>query len=234
MTMKETLQGLIEAARARESEILVPRIGDPPPAPDAWAPKDVLSHLSAWRSIAASELDALRTGGSPPQIVDELDEHNAKIYAETHDLPPEVVLDEADRSWDELMASLEACTEEDLMKGRPRRPEQESWQIVPGNTYFHLAQHLDWWWSDQGDDAEAEAAARWAHDLAVEAFPEDNRRGVAEYNLGCHYASHGRAEEALPYLRLGIELFPPLVEFARVDTDLDPIRSLPEMAELLA
>ena len=234
MEMKETLRGLIGASREHEARLLVPRVGDPPASESSWSTKDVLAHLSAWREVASSELDAVRTGGTGPDVVDEVDEQNAKFYAETRDRTADEVLAEAERSWDELLAVLEACSEEDLQKPRTRRPEQEAWQVIAGNTYFHVAQHLDWWHSERGEDAEAEAAARWAYGLAVDAFPEERRRGIAEYNLGCYYASHGRGAEALPYLRRGIELYPPLVDIARQDTDLDPVRSEPDIAALLA
>jgi tetratricopeptide (TPR) repeat protein len=234
MTMKQTLRGLIEASREREREEFVAHIDEPPGEPDAWSAKDELSHLSAWRSIASEEIDAARTGGPVPLVLDEVDEQNAKIYQATHDLTPEAVLEESNRSWEALLAAVDACSDEDLHGPRPRRPEQEIWQVVAVNTYLHLGQHIDWWRSRRGEDADAEAAAKWAYELAVDSFPEGSRRGIAEYNLGCYYASHGRADEALPYLERGIELYPPLIEIARQDSDLDPIRSVPELEKLLA
>jgi hypothetical protein len=38
----------------------------------------------------------------------------------------------------------------------------------------------------------------------------------------------------MPYLRSGIALNPSLREWAKQDTDLDPIRSAPELVRLLA
>jgi hypothetical protein len=232
--MKDTLRGLIERCRERETKEFVPYVDGPAGEPDDWSTKDVLSHLSAWRSIGADEVEAVRTGGAGPEIADEVDEHNAKIFEATHHLPAAAVIEESSLSWDKLLASLEACSEDDLQRPRSRRPEQELWQLVAVNTYLHLAQHIDWWQSGRGEDADAEAAATWAHDLAIEAFPGDRHRGIAEYNLGCYYASHGRAGEALPYLQLGIELFPPLIDIARQDSDLDPIRSVDDVSKLLA
>ncbi|HEX9476378.1 MAG TPA: hypothetical protein VGA41_06960, partial [Candidatus Dormibacteraeota bacterium] len=65
-------------------------------------------------------------------------------------------------------------------------------------------------------------------------FPDDRQRGTAAYNLGCFYAARGRAADAIPYLRSGIEMNPNLREWARIDTDLDSIRSVPELVRLLA
>jgi tetratricopeptide (TPR) repeat protein len=234
MAIKETLRGLVEACRERETADLVPHVEEPPASRGAWSPKDNLAHLSAWRLIAAEELDAVRRGGSGPELTDELDAHNAKIYDEHRDLAPAKVLERASASWAELLAALGACSEEDLQKPRLHRTKQEVWQVVAGNTYFHLAQHLDWWHSERGEHAAAEDAAVWAHDLAVGAFPEGGRRAVAEYNLGCYYASHSRADEAVPFIRRSLELYPDLLDLAREDSDLDPIRELPEVVKLLA
>ena len=84
-----------------------------------------------------------------------------------------------------------------------------------------------------GDAAGAEHAAKWGYDLATSTFPDERTRGPAAYNHGCFYAKHGRAAEAMPYLRQGIELRPDLREWAKQDRDLDPIRSTGELTNLL-
>jgi tetratricopeptide (TPR) repeat protein len=107
-------------------------------------------------------------------------------------------------------------------------------QVIPGNTYFHIAEHMSYWHDERGEAEQSEAAALWAHDLANKDSPDDRQRGAADYNLGCFYAVRGRAAKAIPYLRSGIELNPNLREWARTDTDLDSIRSMPELVRLLA
>ena len=232
--MKDKLRHLVEAGRQKEASDLLPHVDDAPPAlPRRWTARDQLAHLTAWRLIATTELNAVRTGGTPPDVAEENDVENAKIYARTHDQKSASVLDEARHSLDLLLAAVEACSEEDLEKPRTHRPEQPAWQIIPGNTYFHVAQHLGYWSSERGDEAPAEEAAKWAHELATKTFPEDRRRGVADYNLGCFYAVRGRSEDAMPYLRSAFELRPDLREWAKEDTDLDAIRSDPELTSLL-
>lgn len=68
--------------------------------------------------------------------------------------------------------------------------------------------------------------AAMAADLeaALEEFPE--HPGVL-YNLACAEALAGRHEEAAAHLRRSIALDPAQAEWARTDTDLDPIRHLP-------
>jgi hypothetical protein len=177
----------------------------------------------------------VRTGvGSPSITAETQQQHNSRVYEATRDEPAASVRKAADRSWDKLAAAVERCSEEDLQKPRLRRPEQKIWQMIPGNTYFHIAQHLGWWNTERGDEFAAEDAAKWAHEVATTSFPEERSRGYADYNLGCFYAARGRAVEAIPYLRHGLELNPVLRELGRQDADLDPIRSSTELARMLA
>jgi hypothetical protein len=74
----------------------------------------------------------------------------------------------------------------------------------------------------------------WAHDLASTTFPTERSRGLADYNLGCYYAARSQAEKAIPYFGSAFELNPITREWAEDDADLDPIRSVPELAYLLA
>ena len=236
MALKDTLRHLMQAGREKEASDLLPHVDDSPPSqPGRWTAKDNLAHLSAWRLFAAAELEAVRTGSLAPASVSvDIDENNAKVYEATRHQRAAAVLDEASRSWATLAAAVEACSEGDLLKPRIRRPEQAAWQVIPGNTFFHIAEHLAYWHSERGEVSAAEAAAVWAHDLAVASFPDDRQRGTADYNLGCFYAVRGRAEQAIPLLRSGIEMNPNLREWAKTDTDLDSIRSTPELDRLLA
>jgi tetratricopeptide (TPR) repeat protein len=236
VAIKDTLRHLLQAGRDKEGSDFLPNVNDGPPSqPGRWTAKDNLAHLSAWRLTAAAELEAVRTGSPPPASVSEdIDENNANVYEATRNQRAAQVLEEARRSWATLAATVEACSEEDLLKPRIRRPEQAAWQVIPGNTFFHIAEHLAYWHSERGEDAAAEDAAVWAHDLAIASFPDDRQRGTADYNLGCFYAVRGRADDAIPYVRSGLELNPSLREWAKTDSDLDPIRSRPEMVRLLA
>jgi tetratricopeptide (TPR) repeat protein len=236
VALKDKLRHLMQAGREKEASDLLPHVDDAPPSqPGRWTAKDNLAHLSAWRLTAAAELEAVRTGSAAPASVSEdIDENNANVYQATRNQPAVSVLEDARHSWATLETALEACSEEDLLKPRVRRPETPLWQVIPGNTYFHIAEHLGYWHDERGEPDQSEAAALWAHDLASKNSLDDRQQGTADYNLGCFYAVRGRAEKAIPYLRSGIELNPNLREWARTDTDLDSIRSTPELARLLA
>lgn len=232
--MKEKLLRLIDASRAKEEQVLIPRVDDrEPEKPGTWTTKDVVAHMTAWREVAVGEIDAVLKGTQPPDVSTDDDAENEKFYSRTHHLPARSIIDSAAKSWDALAAGVSACSEEDLQRPRPRYPNSKLYVAVTGNTYFHVAEHLGYWYTDRGDDAEAEKVALWGYDLVNSVFQEDRMRGSAEYNLGCLYAKRGLADKALPRLKLGFELRPELREHAKTDTDLDPIRSNPEFARLL-
>lgn len=234
MPTREQLRDLIEAGREKEASDLLPHVdASPPPQPGQWTAKDQLAHLAACRLVAAAELDAARTGGDAPDTAED-DVENAKVYAETHHLPAALILERGRNSWNKLVAALDECTDEDLAKPRRRAPQQAAWQLIAETAYIHLADHLGYWADDHGDEAAAEDAAKWAHQLVFATFTEDQRRGAADYNLGRYYAMRERADEAMPYLRSGLKLRPDLLEWAKQDPDLNLIRSNVELASMLA
>ena len=174
----------------------------------------------------------MRTGGEPPLQVED-DSQNAIIYEDYRDRPPAEVVAMARESWDGLAAAIDACSDDDLMRPHPHgrgRTLTDSGIAAAG----HLGIHLMFWYLESGDEASAEAAMRWAYELEIEAAVEPKARAYASYNLACFYGRVARAGPAAPLLRAGFEGAPDLLELARKDMDLDPIRSDQEIASLLA
>jgi len=224
--MKAKLLGLIEAGRKKEAEVFAPLVDDSAPArPGSWTIKDTVAHLASWREVATGELDSIRTGAPAPEVADEDDVQNAKFYDQTHGEPARSILESAARSWDALAEAVNACTEEQLQAARPHHSQIKVWQVVPENAIDHVADHLGYLYSEQGDAAADENAAIWRYDVETAAFPEDRRRGVEEYMLGRFYASKGRRDEAVAHLERALALRPELREFASKD---------PELAKLLS
>jgi len=234
MELKEALLFLVDATHAKETTDLLPHCDDSQPEPGRWTAKDNLAHLAAWRVHAAEVLDAARTDQDLDDDGKTLDETNAGIHEATKDLALARVLADSDRSWARLRKAIEACSTDDLEKPRPGNPSQQAWEVIPGDTHFHLAEHLGYWNSERGHEAVAEAAAVWAHDVNNEAFSGAKQRAYAAYNLGCFFARRGNAVKALPYLRDGFELMPDLKDWAKQDADLDRIRATPELVALLS
>jgi len=231
--MKQRLLDSIRIARGKEESDLWPHVNDlPGETPGRWTAKDQLAHLTAWRVFAASELDLARAGAPVRDAPRDFDPENARIYHEARDQPAVVIRDAAVKAWDQLARSVEASTDEVLAMPRVRRPEEQLWQGIC-ITYHHLTEHLVYWHVDRGDEAAAAEAATWGYELAETMFPGDSQRGIVAYNVGCIYATRGRADAAIPHLRAGLQLRPDFTDWARRDPDLDLIRSTPAFQELV-
>jgi tetratricopeptide (TPR) repeat protein len=68
--------------------------------------------------------------------------------------------------------------------------------------------------------------------IMEEVFAERPDDPFVLYDLACFESLAGRREQALEHLRLALEADPSLVEHARTDTDLDPIRDDPSVPRL--
>ena len=66
-----------------------------------------------------------------------------------------------------------------------------------------------------------------------EVVAEAPHYGLLAYNLACLESLTGESEEAIEHLRRAVELSERLREFARGDSDLDPIRDDPRVQQLL-
>jgi hypothetical protein len=230
-SLSERLVQSLEAARAKEAVLLDLCDDSPPAEAGRWTVRDNIAHLNTWREHAVHTLDAVRLGKplEGPANESDLDVRNAEIY-ETHkgDSAADVRAGHAG-TYAALIAAVRACSEEDLLRERPGNGG-ETWLIVPGNGHAHVAQHLSYLAADNGDPAGAESAAKWAHDLDIELFPE--QKPVADYN--CFYARNGHADEALPLLQASLLARPDLRRFALEDADLAPIRDDPRVESLLS
>lgn len=233
--MRERLLSTVAASREREHELLAMCDDSPPREPGMWTVKDHLAHLSAWRIYAAQVLDAVRTGrpqDAPDE--DEIDDKNQRIYDASKDKSADDVKNEARSTYHTLEAAVAACSDDDLGKPHPRAPRALLWQVVPGNGHAHLGEHLMFWHLEQGDEEAAEAAQQWVFELDKAEFPEPKSVAASNYNLACFYSRVGRADEALPRLKHAFELDPSLKKHAKTDTDLDRIRTDPEVAAVIA
>ena len=229
--MKAKLLRAIDEGRAREAE-LEALVVDQPANPDGrWNAKDHLAHLAWWRRRSAQTMDAIRTGSElPAPTPDTGDIQNAIIYAEVKDLSAAQVKQDAHESWDAVRRVIEESSEEDLARHHPTQPERQVWETVPGDV-GHSSVHVWSWLLDVGEEKRAIEVARWGAEVEGRFFSTPDKLAESRYNLACVFARLGRADEALPLLRQSFEAKPDLVDWARKDHDLDPIRE--ELAPIL-
>jgi hypothetical protein len=225
--MKQELLQMVAAGRQREA-----LCADEPARTDgAWTAKDQLAHLVYWRLRNARLLEAVRSGGDLPPSVDD-DEQNAIVYTENRDRPAAHIKQDASASWAAMASFLESCEEGDLLEPHPYAPEYRLWETVTGDI-DHLAAHFASFYVERGDAGRAEAAQRWAYALARDVFSAPAMRADSAYNLGCFFARTGRGEEAVALFKESFDARPALVEHARQDPDLDPVRGHPKLIGLL-
>jgi tetratricopeptide (TPR) repeat protein len=101
--------------------------------------------------------------------------------------------------------------------GKPGKP----YEVVGWELWSPLR-----WLYEAGEYAEVAERGR----ELVEANPQ---YGLLFYNLACCESLTGQKTEALEHLRQGIELSEQLREYAKADSDLDPIRDEPAFKELM-
>lgn len=225
---RKVLEALAET-RQKEADLAARCTEEPPDPAGRWRVQDHLSHLSSLRDRDARVIDAVRTGSDVP--TDLREDASDAIYEATHRQTAATVIANAERSWDLLIAAIEACSDEDLERPHPHREGRKLIDDSPGN---HPGAHLMWCYLEAGDEKAAEAVQLWARELSARLFDDPRSRGVANYNLGCFYARVKRTGEAVSLLREGFAGAPYLKEWAQKDPDLDPIRDSAEFRELIA
>jgi hypothetical protein len=229
--MKQQLLRMIAAGREHEAELEALCTNEPARADGGWTAKDQLGHLAYWRLRNAGLLEAVRLGGDLPPSVDD-DQQNAIVYADNRDRPLAGIKKGARAAWSAMASFVESCAEDDLLKPHPYAPGYRLWETVTGDI-DHLAAHFASSYGERGEVAQAEAAQRWAYGLAREVFPEPAMHADSAYNLGCFFARTGRAEDAVALFQQSFDAKPALIEHARQDPDLDPVRAHPELIRLL-
>ena len=229
--MKQGLLRMVAAGREREAELADLCADEPARADGRWTAKDQLAHVVYWRLRNARLLEAVRSGGElPPSVVD--DEQNSIVYAENRDRPAADIKKDEKASWSAMASFVEACAEDDLLKPHPYAPENRLWETVTGDV-DHLVAHCASYYLESGEMDRAEAFLRWAHGVARDVLSEPAPRAYSAYNLGCLFSRTGRAEEAVSMFRESFEAKPALIDHARQDPDLDPIRGHAELIRLL-
>lgn len=228
--MKDKFLQAQAETREREAD-LVALISDEPPDPsEKWRPQDHLAHLSEQRRFGALVFDAVHTGGDPPP--DPGEGSNDAFYEATKDQPAAAIIAGAGRTWDALLAAINACTEDDLARPSPYGPNPR--RLGDGAPGDHLAAHLFWCHLEAGNETAAEEILRWAQELSARTSTDPRVHAVGVYNLACFYARTKRVEEAVPLLRKSFVGAPDLKDWAHKDPDLEPIRKDPRVVEVLA
>ncbi|MGE5334443.1 MAG: TPR end-of-group domain-containing protein [Nitrososphaerota archaeon] len=201
--------------------------------PEHWSAKDLVTHLTGWKSRRLLQLDAILRGERAPEF--DLDETNARAWEEEQRRSWDDILAEEARVAPELAARIERMPESDLTAlGRYPLPLQPAALQLARPGYTHVIGHLAEHYVARGEMEQA-IALRLTAAGALDAFPEFPEMASApHYNLACCYALTGQPEQALTELRRALALHPALTAYAREDADLASLRAMAEYQAIIA
>ena len=148
----EAKHAALEAALARipAAEMLEPHFEG------GWSAKDLLAHITYWERRTLGRIQATQRGEPPPPMPsNDLDEVNAWAFAANRDRPLAEVRADFDRTFQAVLAQVQALSEEDLSE-----PGRFPWaRRMPLRRYFdldgygHYAEHtaqIQAWLDQQG------------------------------------------------------------------------------------
>ncbi|HCE17905.1 MAG TPA: hypothetical protein DEQ80_08610 [Anaerolinea thermolimosa] len=129
--LKKLLEGL------SEEEFLAPALSN------GWSVKDLLAHFESWE-VWAKALYLTLADGKTPEKIENVDETNARIFAENHDRPLREVLLAEEEAFRALRTLAETAPEVDLFD-----PLRFAWcggqpfaNYIAWNSYDHYVEHI--------------------------------------------------------------------------------------------
>lgn len=201
--------------------------------PVRWSAKDLVAHLTGWKTRRLQQLDAVLRGEAAP--VFDMDETNARTWDEQQRRPWEDISAEEARIAPALVACIERMSESDLsaMDCYPLPLQPAALQLARP-CYTHVIGHLAEHYIERGA-MERAIALRETAAAALDAFPEFPEMAAApHYNLACCYALTGQPGQGLIALRRALALHPALTAYAHEDADLVALRETAEYQALVA
>lgn len=148
MTKAELLNTL-KTARAEWDELVekaLKREADGthrPYAEGEYSLKDVIAHVTWYERETVGIIKARALRGSPHWRLPTVDERNAAVYRDIHELPLETVLTQAKEVYGQLVEAVEGLSNKDIedataFQDMPWTPAR----LVSGNAYDHYYQHI--------------------------------------------------------------------------------------------
>jgi hypothetical protein len=150
---KARLLALIRSERKSLDAELADLDGDQMTKPGVegrWSIKDLMAHITAWEQRMIEWLKQALRGEVPKQLPtsitwEDLDRLNAETFRENRDRPLDEVLAESDRSYRQVLRTVEMMPEKALIQpdyyvwrgGKPL------WEIVAANTFWHYQEHRE-------------------------------------------------------------------------------------------
>ena len=117
----------------------VARLEMPGLAGGAWSAKDLMAHVTFWESLMVARL-----GGPKPSVewAGDVDSTNAAVYAANVGRTLADVRRDFDAVHQDLVARVEALTDDELNAVRDPDDERVVWDQIRGETWDHYPEHV--------------------------------------------------------------------------------------------
>jgi len=199
---------------------------------DAWAAKDVFSHLVFWQEHFNRKLTNARSGEKVPSSGDYLDQVNDGVFIQHADQPFAEARQDLKDSLNRTVDLLREESPDDLLEaGRyDYLGERSLLNDALGTIGWHIPYHLAEFHIQTGN-TQAAVDLQEATTKELRIFPGWDVNAV--YNLACFYALNNDLKQALKNLRAAFDLKPDMRAWAKQDSDLDSLRSWADFKALM-
>ncbi len=217
------IESLSAEERARRGEV------------DHWSPKDILSHVVAWRQTMIQMFQA-REPESVFRTMEEVQPANTFIFNAYRDLSWTELEAFARSTRDDLRRLVSVHSEKDLTdpKRFPWLEGQTLWRRIAGNLVVHPLTHYAQLLGEVGRKRESFELQIEGADQLLGLDDDPAWQGVTIYNRACAYALAGQKEPAIADLRRALELNPGLTEWSKEDPDFSSVRKDPAFQAVYA
>ena len=235
MDIKTEMFTFLESIRAELSDLegsLTPDEKARKGSLQSWSAKDMLAHLAFWNHNFNSQLEQGFAGQPIPKSGDYLDQVNDGVLYEHLEQPFDEALAEERAAYEHFRQIVAEVSPQDLQ-------DAQKFEFLEGRspldralgTYgYHTAAHISDYYIKHGQ-VERARALQESITKSLLGFP--GWEANAAYNLGCFYALNGYKQEAIAKVKEAFEIKPDLVEWAKQDSDLEPLRDMVEYRELV-
>jgi hypothetical protein len=149
---KSEMLGWIRTERARLQALLDTLSNDEIGTPNVqgeWSVKDMLAHIAAWERLAMARLDSAFNdtplAHKPISSDDDVNEFNAKIYAENKERSLIEIWTEFDASYQAFIKMIEVLDQEAFAGEIPAAwaSGKGVWELIGENTCWHYPEHSE-------------------------------------------------------------------------------------------
>ncbi len=199
---------------------------------EQWSAKDMLVHLAFWEGHFNSQLQAGQKGNKVPQVGDYYEIINDGLFIRHVAVPFTEAQENEESLFQESLRLLQAMSADELCNPR-RFAWLEGRSLLDralGTFVWHVLIHISEIYRSCGQQKKA-LRLQETYTQKLCSFPVWNAN--APYNLACFYAQNNYPLKAIRSLDIAFRLRPELMEWARQDADLDPLREMPDFLTLL-